>query len=252
MSRARLYIDAPLHIGARMEVTDDRARYISRVLRLRPNDTLTLFNGHGGEHRATIHSFSRNSVLVSIDEYLDRDVESGLKIHLLQGVSRGDRMDLVMQKATELGVSEITPVITEYSVIKLEKQRAEKRMQHWRGVCASACEQCGRNLMPTVNEPVQLRNWLGANIAAGDQPRVILKPGATNTLRSLPGDVETVTVLVGSEGGFSDEEYELAAATDFLAIGFGPRVLRTETAAIAIAAGLQVLFGDLASDPNST
>ncbi|MGI9206108.1 MAG: 16S rRNA (uracil(1498)-N(3))-methyltransferase [Woeseiaceae bacterium] len=251
MPRARLYIDEPLHIGARMEISGDRARYVSRVLRLRPNDELTLFDGSGGEHRATIRSFSKNSVLVTIDAHLERDVESGLKIHLLQGISRGDRMDLVMQKATELGIAAITPVITEYSVIKLETQRAEKRLLHWRGICASACEQCGRNVPPVVNEPVHLRNWLGENSDAGDQQRLILKPGAAKTLRSLPDDVDSLTVLIGPEGGFSDDEYELAATTDFLAVSVGPRVLRTETAAITIAAGLQILYGDLATDRNT-
>lgn len=246
MSRARLYIDEPLHIGTDFEISGDRARYISRVLRLRPNDELTLFNGLGGEHHATIHSFSKNSVLVSIDAHRERHAESGLTIHLLQGISRGDRMDLVMQKATELGVAAITPIIAEYSVIKLEKQRAEKRLQHWRGICTSACEQCGRNVPPVVNEPVRFRNWLGENIDAGSQ-RLILKPGAPATLRSLKDDTKPLTVLVGPEGGFSDDEYELAAATDFLAIGFGPRVLRTETAAIAVTAGLQTLYGDLAA-----
>ncbi len=251
MSRARLYIDEPLHIGARTEIGADRARYISRVLRLRPDDTLALFNGLGGEYRATILSFSRNSVFVSIDEHVNRDVESGLKIHLLQGISRGDRMDLVMQKATELGIAAITPIITEYSVIKLEKQRAAKRLQHWRGICTSACEQCGRNLPPVVYEPVRLRNWLGENSRTGDERRLILKPGAANSLRSLQGDVESVAVLIGPEGGFSDEEYDLADATHFFPISIGPRVLRTETAAIAIAAGLQVQFGDLATGRNS-
>ena len=251
MSRARLYVDEPLRVGARMEIGDDRARYISRVLRLRPNDTLTLFNGRGGEHRATILSFARKSVSVSIDEHVDREVESELKIHLLQGISRGDRMDFVMQKVTELGVAQITPVITEYSVIKLEKQRAAKRLQHWRGICASACEQCGRNLPPVVNEPVHLRNWLGENTSADDERRLILKPGAANSLRSLQDKVESVTVLIGPEGGFSDAEYDLAGATNFFPIRFGPRVMRTETAAIAIAAGLQVQFGDLATGLDS-
>ncbi|MGI9261381.1 MAG: 16S rRNA (uracil(1498)-N(3))-methyltransferase [Woeseiaceae bacterium] len=248
MTRTRLYIDAPLHVGARLEIDGDRARYVSRVLRLRPHDELTLFNGLGGEHRATIHSFSKNSVRVTVDSHLPRDVESGLKIHLLQGISRGDRMDLVMQKATELGVTAITPIISEYSVIKLEKNRAEKRLQHWRGICASACEQCGRNVPPVVSAPVRLRNWLGENVDSGGDRRLILKPGATTTLRSLEDCAENLTVLVGPEGGFSDDEYTLAAATDFLAISVGPRVLRTETAAIAITAGLQILFGDLATN----
>lgn len=247
MSQARLYIDESLHIGTEFEISGDPARYISRVLRLRTKDELTLFNGLGGEHRATIRSFSRNAVLVSIDEYVERDAESGLKIHLLQGISRGDRMDLVMQKATELGVAAITPIITEYSVIKLEKKRAEKRLQHWRGICASACEQCGRNILPVVNGPVRLRTWLGENIE-NDSRRLILKPGAPATLRTLLNNTDSLAVLVGPEGGFSEDEYELAEATDFHAVGLGPRVLRTETAAIAITAGLQTLFGDLAAD----
>jgi len=247
MSQARLYIDEPLNIGTELEISGARARYISRVLRLRLNDELNLFDGLGGEHRATIHSFSRNSVLVSIDEHVERDAESGLKIHLLQGISRGDRMDLVMQKATELGVAAMTPIITEYSVIKLEKSRAEKRLQHWRGICASACEQCGRNILPIVNEPVRLRSWLGENVEDSSR-RLILKPRAPATLRTLMNNTDSLTVLVGPEGGFSEDEYKLAAATDFHAVGLGPRVLRTETAAIAITAGLQTLFGDLAAE----
>ena len=153
-------------------------------------------------------------------------------------------MDFVMQKATELGVHQITPVITEYSVVKLEPRRAEKRQHHWRGVCASACEQSGRNVLPQIDSPQPLRTWLGENYDAPGE-RLIMKPGGEGSVGSVDSSVRKLTLLIGPEGGFSDVEYELAESTGFSATGFGKRILRTETAALAVIAALQTLFGDL-------
>jgi len=245
MSRTRLHIDRPLSANSEFELTGDPARYVGRVLRLSPDDELTLFDGSGGEYHATIISLSKSNVMVSIAGHVERNVESPLAIQLLQGISRGDRMDFVVQKVTELGVQRITPLITEYSVVKLEPKRAEKRLQHWRGIAASACEQSGRNVLPQIDAPQPLRNWLGENFEVPGA-RVILKPGAEDSIRSIRSDVCELILLIGPEGGFSDAEYELAEATGFSATGFGERILRTETAAVAAIAALQTLYGDLA------
>lgn len=245
MSRTRLHISRPLAANTEFELTGDPARYVGRVLRLGPDDALTLFDGRGGEYPATILSLGKNKVALTIGEHINRDVESPLEIHLLQGISRGDRMDFVVQKATELGVARITPLITDFSVVKLEERRAEKRLQHWRGVGASACEQSGRNRLPQIDAPQPLRSWLGENLEAPGT-RLILKPGGRNSIGTIDGAVRQMILMIGPEGGFSDAEYELATAMDFAAVGFGERILRTETAAVAVIAALQALFGDLA------
>lgn len=245
MSKTRLFIEGPIAAGTDITLHGDRARYISRVLRLRPNDEVTLFDGHGSEFRASIRVAGKDTVGAAIEEEIARSTESPLAITLLQGISRGDRMDYVIQKATELGVSRVTPVHTEFSVVKLDEKRAAKRMQHWRNVATSACEQCGRNDLPQIDAPVTLREILGA-YQEESNAKIIMQPGATATLASVDiGDAGPV-VLIGSEGGFSEQEYEHAAIAGFRSIGFGPRILRTETAAVAVVTALQVLHGDLA------
>jgi len=245
MSLTRLHIESPLSANSELDLDENAARYVGRALRLAPNDKLTLFDGRGGEFQATIVAMSKNKVTVAIGEHSDRTVESPLTIHLLQGISRGERMDFVMQKATELGVQRITPLISDYTVVKLDAKRAEKRRQHWRGIVASACEQSGRNSLPDVSSPQPLRSWLGENVNAGGT-RLILKPGSDGSLRFVGEEDQPMILLIGPEGGFSDNEYELAEATGFREIGFGKRVLRTETAAMAAIASLQTLYGDLA------
>jgi 16S rRNA (uracil1498-N3)-methyltransferase len=244
MLRTRIHIDQPLHPNTDVELSGDRAHYIGRVLRLQPGDDLTLLNGRGGEYRAVIRTIGKRIVGLSLGEHIKSELESPLSIHLLQGVSRGERMDFVVQKATELGVARVTPIITDYSVVRLAPVRAQKRALHWRGIAASACEQCGRNLLPDIDEPISLRNWLGEN-GESSGSRLILTPGTTDSLASVDGGAMMMTLLVGPEGGFSEAEYELAAATGFHALNLGPRILRTETAAIAALAVLQALFGDL-------
>jgi 16S rRNA (uracil1498-N3)-methyltransferase len=154
-------------------------------------------------------------------------------------------MDFVVQKSTELGVRRITPVSSEYSVVRLDEKRTEKRVHHWRGIAASACEQCGRNTLPVIDPPVSLRNWLGEH-RNNEGMRLILRPGSGTSLKSVDVSDNRLTVLVGPEGGFSDAEYDLAAATGFESAGLGPRVLRTETAALAVLTVLQSIHGDLA------
>lgn len=222
----------------------DRAHYLGRVLRLRVGDNVCVFNGAGGEWLASIDSMTKSTATLSIGEEIDASTESPLKIHLVQGVSRGERMDFVVQKATELGVKRITPVLTEYSMVKLDATRAAKRREHWQSVAASACEQSGRVRLPLVDAPLSLKDWFGAKPAAVDA-ELILKPGAVESLASVNAPHTKVCILIGPEGGFSDTEYEDARITGFQAVSLGPRVLRTETAAVAALTVLQTRWGDL-------
>ena len=244
MPRTRLYTDHALRADDDIALTGDSAKYVGRVLRLRPDDEITLFNGDGFDYPSIIRALGKSSVTVTVGAGRENLSESPLALHLVQGVSRGERMDFVIQKSTELGVSRVTPVLTEYSVVKLDEKRAEKRLAHWRGVAVSACEQSGRSVLPEVEAPVSLRDWLGANLAVAGT-RLILKPGCTAQLGVTDLSDHSITVLVGPEGGFSEQEYELADAAGFSSVGFGPRVLRTETAALSILAALQTLRGDL-------
>jgi len=248
MSQNRLYIDQPIVADTELEITGDRAHYLGRVLRMRVDQPLIVFDGSGGEYPAHIASISKRSVRVSVGAYSDIDRESPLSIHLLQGLSRGDRMDTIVQKTTELGVAAITPLTTDFSVVKILGNRAQKKLSHWRGISISACEQCGRNVLPRIDEPTPFKEWLGVNV--GDtRSRLILKPDVSQTLDTCTELSGTICVLIGPEGGFSDVEYKLAEDLGFEAISLGPRILRTETAAIATVAGLQSLFGDSSSQP---
>jgi 16S rRNA (uracil1498-N3)-methyltransferase len=167
-----------------------------------------------------------------------------LKIHLVQGISRGERMDIVVQKATELGVKRITPVLTEYGVVKLDPDRAEKRREHWQKIAASACEQSGRTRLPLIDTPLPLKSWFGSKPQSVDA-ELILTPGAASSLASLTAPQTKVCLMIGPEGGFSDSERSDAKVSGFTAVSLGPRVLRTESAAIAALAVLQSLWGDL-------
>ena len=247
MSRIRLFSPVPLSANTDVMLVGDQARYIGRVLRLKPGDGFTIFDGKGGEYPATVASISKTQVQINVAAIQEQNAESPLAIHLLHGVSRGERMDFVVQKATELGVHRITPVLTEFSVVKLDPNRAKKREQHWLNIAISACEQCGRNILPHISAPQPLRNWFGDNLVSTDS-RVLLRPEAESALGSITAPAGDLTLLVGPEGGFSDAEYEQAGIAGFKAVGFGPRILRTETAAIAAIAVLQSLHGDLANN----
>ncbi len=242
--KTRLFVSRALINGTEIELGGDQARYLSRALRARVGDKVNVFDGDGAEWSAAVLQIGKNTVTLRIDDSHEAGTESPLKIHLVQGISRGERMDFVVQKATELGVKRITPVLTEYGVVKLDAVRAEKRRKHWQRIATSACEQSGRVRLPLIDTPITLKNWLG------DKPQridteLILSPNAATTLSSLQAPETKVCVLIGPEGGFSDGEYEDAEIAGFTAVSLGPRVLRTETAAIATLAVLQSLWGDL-------
>lgn len=251
MPRNRVYIPDPMEPGRSLRLDDERAHYLGRVLRLKVGDGLTVFNGDGGEFSAVVTEMSRKGAFLRVEEFRQRSAESPLQVRLIQGVSKGERMDFVVQKATELGVHRISPAMTAFSVVRLNGDRGdrrEKRALHWTKVARSACEQCGRNLVPLIDAPLPLTAWLEEPPAA-KTARVVLHPGAQRPLAALQEIGERVELLIGPEGGLSDTEYEAALAGGYEGCSLGPRVLRTETAAIVALAILQSRFGDLRPPP---
>jgi 16S rRNA (uracil1498-N3)-methyltransferase len=244
MRLTRVFIDAPLEPGTRVTLEGNAASHLTRVLRLRVGASLALFNGQGGEYSASIDKAHGGSVTVAIGAASAIERESPLELTLAQGVSRGERMDLVVQKATELGVSRLVPLLTERSVVQLSAQHAQRKANRWRAIAVAACEQCGRNRLPQLAAPGALSDFLRGAGAVG-HTRLLLSPDGTATLAELARPVAGVTVLIGPEGGLTDEEAQAAMAAGFTAVRLGPRVLRTETAAIAALALLQRQFGDL-------
>jgi len=242
MRLSRVFVEGPLGSGARVRLTGSAAAHVSRVLRLRPEDALTLFNGTGGEFAATIVGITKEAVTVVVGEARPAERESPLALTLAQGISRGERMDLVVQKATELGVTTLAPLITERSVVRLDAAQAARRSEHWRAIALAACEQSGRNRPPRLLPPATLGEFLHSGGAA---TRLLLAPGAAVRLAEIPRPAGEVQVLIGPEGGLTQQEQARAHAAGFLGVRVGPRVLRTETAAIAALALLQREFGDL-------
>lgn len=238
----RVYVEGPLEAGRSRAIGGTAAQHITRVLRLRENDVLTLFDGRGGEYGGRIAAFRKDSVLVDVQEHRATERESSLDLTLAQGVSRSERMDWVVQKATELGVSRIVPVLTERSVVRLDERQSERKLQHWRAITIAACEQCGRNRVPDVSSPTALHEMFRG--MAPDATRVLLSPTGALPASALARSSK-ITMLIGPEGGLSDKEEEAATAAGFQRVQLGPRILRTETAAIAALAVLQHDFGDL-------
>ncbi|MBI3432176.1 MAG: 16S rRNA (uracil(1498)-N(3))-methyltransferase [Hydrogenophilales bacterium] len=242
MSAPRFYLDQPLAPGARFSLPAGPARHAARALRLAVDDAITLFNGRGGEYVARIERIHKDEVAVAITGFAEIERESRLRVMLAQGISSGERMDYTLQKAVELGVAAIQPIAAKRSVVKLTGERVDKRIAHWQGVVASACEQCGRNQVPTVAAPLTLAGWLG-QYAGGRL--LYLSPLAEARLADLPGPTATEDCLVaGPEGGFEADEIAALHAAGAIPVRLGPRVLRTETAALAALAVMQTLWGD--------
>ncbi|HTY50262.1 MAG TPA: 16S rRNA (uracil(1498)-N(3))-methyltransferase [Steroidobacteraceae bacterium] len=239
---SRLYTEVPVAGRAAVTLSGAAAGHVSRVLRLRAGDALVLFDGTGGEYPATIEGFGRDAVHLALGPQRALERESPLAITLAQGISRGERMDFVVQKATELGVARIIPVLAERTVVRLDEAAAASRMRHWRAVAVAACEQCGRNRLPEVCDPVALAALPARLPAQG--PRLLLAPGGSLKVREL-APAAAVTVLIGPEGGLSEAEESWALRAGFQALVLGPRILRTETAALAVLAVLQERLGDL-------
>jgi 16S rRNA (uracil1498-N3)-methyltransferase len=225
-----------------VELDERGANHVTRVLRMQPGDEIVLFDGKGGEFQASLERTERKKTFARVGEFIEREVESPLSVILAQGISRGERMDYTIQKAVELGVTEIIPLLTERTVVQLKGERLTKRQQHWQGVAISACEQCGRNRIPLVHAPLTLASWLDQQDHGG--LRLVMEPRAVGTLANNAPPQEPVVLLAGPEGGLAATEIDWAKKAGFTGIRLGPRVLRTETAAIAMLAALQALWGD--------
>ncbi len=243
MRLTRVYADGPLGSGKHLAIEGTAANHITRVLRLRVGDPLTVFDGTGGEFGARIEEFRKETVLVCVEEHREMDRESPLPLTLIQGISRGERMDWIIQKATELGASRVMPVFTKRSVVRLDDRQVEKKLQHWRGIAIAACEQCGRNRIPDVTPPKGFFDALPPD--RPETTRILLSPTGNLRIDDLQGVGAGISVLIGPEGGLEDTEQEAALAAGFQAVRLGPRVLRTETAAIAALTIIQRYFGDL-------
>ena len=240
MRISRLYVPLPLALNEQVELDDDSGHYVRTVLRLKKDDAIILFNGKGGEYTCELSEVSRKTVLIATKSWSDRNVESPLQVTLGLGISRGDRMDLSVQKAVELGVHKITPLMTERCVVQFKGDKKPQRLQHWQKIVQHAAEQSGRTVLPELIEIAALQNWVGNQQGL----KVFLDPYAEQSLAQLhPADMK-VTLLTGPEGGFADQERSIAKAAGFIPVRLGSRILRTETAAIAALAAVQMLWGD--------
>ncbi len=236
----RIYYPHPLQSGENVSLEKETAHYVTTVIRLRNEDLVILFNGDGGEYVAKLF-IEKKRAMASIMSFNDINKESSLEIHLGQGLARGDRMDIVIQKATELGVTSITPLFTKQSNVKLSEERADKRLHHWQKIAISACEQSGRTLIPTIHEPVNLTDWVQQNFAGTS---ILLDTNCQSPLKALPPPT-AIRLAIGPESGWEEHESAFMISHDFTPATLGPRILRTETASIAAISILQGLFGDL-------
>lgn len=239
MRLSRIFLDTQLQAGTRVTLDPRAARYAGQVLRLRPGQRLTLFNGDGNDWAAELLTCDRRHCSAQVHERLTAEPRPDRALHLGIGISRGDRMDTAIQKSVELGVTAITPLRTERSTIQLDDERCAKRVTHWRGVTIAACEQSGRSRLPNLHPATSLSTWL-----AEHQGGLLLHPTATATLATLPPPTGDITLLIGPEGGLAESEQYQARAAGYTAIRLGPRILRTETAPLAALAAIQALWGD--------
>jgi 16S rRNA (uracil1498-N3)-methyltransferase len=259
LSVPRIYLPVPLQSGAEVLLDARAAQHVVRALRLKPGAPLILFNGEGGEYAATLQPVSGATAKAAVGDFIARDAESPLTVTLAQAISRGERMDYAIQKAVELGVTHIQPLVTEFCVVKIHQEHVDKRLAHWQGIIISACEQCGRTRVPTISAPAPYPRWLadcassvklvldpyatqGLSAALGVLPPATLVPPCTSQLPQPAGDI---TLLIGPEGGLSDAELAQARHAGFIPVRLGARMLRTETAPVAALAAVQTLWGDL-------
>ncbi|MCK5811195.1 MAG: 16S rRNA (uracil(1498)-N(3))-methyltransferase [Cocleimonas sp.] len=238
----RFYISHSLQIGLTLALPKDIHRHAIQVLRLKANDVLILFNGEGGEYKATLISAEKRHSVVNITSYDAADKESPLEITLALSMIKADKMDFALQKAVEMGVNILQPLYTKRSVVKLKANRLDKKLTHWDGVIKAACEQSGRTVLPQLFAPIALEPWLQTPFSL----RLAMLPGDHSTITSLhPPENKQIALLVGPEGGFTDQEVDLLLSSHVKGIQFGPRILRAETAVIAGIALCQQQWGDL-------
>lgn len=242
MPTPRFYCDAKLGPGVQLELPENAANHASRALRLKAGDEAVLFNGDGADYLVELLRVSKGDVTAKVKSWTVIERESPLQVTLAQAISSGDRMDFTLQKSVELGVGAVQPLAAERSVVKLSGERAEKRREHWQNVVISACEQSGRAVVPNVAAPTAMLSWLG------EMPefslKLMLSPTAEHSLHELPQPTGNICLLIGCEGGFAPQEVKAAESFGFTPVRLGPRVLRTETAALTALAAMQTLWGD--------
>ncbi len=247
MRISRLYTPVPLATGKTIALDDDNGHYVRTVLRLKKNAAIILFNGQGGEYSCTVAEASRKIVLITVGQWIDRTVESPLLVTLGLGISRGDRMDLTVQKAVELGVNTIIPLVTERCLVQFKGEKRPQRLSHWQKIVQHAAEQSGRTILPNLQEVEMLQDWL----AKQQGLKLFLDPHAETSLTALKSETTLepikVILLTGPEGGFSKQERDMAKASGFIPVRLGARILRTETASLAALAAVQLLWGDFTS-----
>ena len=251
----RIFTDLSLSCNSSVDLDGSAARHLGSALRMKVGQEITLFNGQGGEYAAELTEVCKNSVSAKLIEYREIDRESALKVHLAIGASRGERMDLIVQKATELGATEITPLFTERTEVKLSGERLAKKVRHWQQIAISACEQCQRNRVPTINSPITLEQWLAISEKISpentdpennvvDELKLVLHHRTAKRLSEHQA-VNNICLLVGPEGGLNEGEISVAIEKGFQPLALGPRVLRTETAPLAAISIMQSLWGDM-------
>lgn len=239
----RIYMDKPLDSGDSI-VLDERAfQHAIKVLRLREGNELILFNGTGREYEATLQQVNKKQATVKITKIEQKDIESPLSVHLALGISKGERMDFAIQKAVELGVTDITPLYTERCVVNLDTKREAKRLEHWQGVMISACEQSGRSRLAKIHKPIDIRRNFSE--LPDSKLKLTLSPYADQSLKQITEPDGDVLILIGPEGGLSEQEVQMAIQYGFEPVRMGPRILRTETAALTALSTIQMLWGDL-------
>lgn len=242
MRKTRVYVETNLTAGVSVTIGDDSFHHLSHVLKHREGDTIYAFDGNGGYFESTIISKSKRSITLQPEIFVKDNRESGLRLTLAQGVSRGQKMDFTIQKAVELGVYIFVPIMTDRSNVRLDSERSDKRLNHWQKIIISACEQCGRNVLPTILEPVKLEEWVSVDT---NSMRLVLEPESGSSFSDLKHEDADISLICGPEGGLSDNELDICTKSGYLAVSLGPRILRTETAAISALAILQSRWGDI-------
>lgn len=242
MSLSRFFINETISSGCEKQLPADVSHHLKNVLRKQQGEHVILFNGLGGEYEAEIIHLAKKDVHVHIIEFRDIERESPLDITLAQGISKGQRMDFTIQKAVELGVHKIAPILNQRSNIQLKDDRKENRLKHWQQVIISACEQSGRNTIPELFMPMSVSEWLEQDT---NSRKLVLAPEGQTRLSSLKGTHEKTSILIGSEGGLSQDEINRAIDKGCLSVQMGPRIFRTETAALVVLSACQSLWGDL-------
>lgn len=242
----RFYHSKPINLNETIVMDDFASHHALKVMRLKNNDQLILFNGDGSDYTGQVINISKHQVKVSIKSKKSIRSESNLRVILLQALTSSEKMDLIIQKTTELGISEIQPIVCERGIVKIKKEKIEKKLSHWRQVAIAACEQCGRAKIPKIHEPENIIKYLEKIMESDKDTKIILSPEASKSLDNTASNVkEGIKVLIGPEGDFTKQELDYSIQKGFSPIKIGPRILRTETAPICILSILQYKYGDI-------